>query len=49
MFARTPVVTIASSAHALRPKLWDEERGSLVPFPRRSVLEPAPRRVEPAA
>ena len=49
MFARTPVVTIASSAHALRLKLWDEERGSLVPFPRRSALEPVPRRVEPAA
>jgi omega-6 fatty acid desaturase (delta-12 desaturase) len=49
MFAHTPVVTIASSAHALRLKLWDEERGSLVPFPRRSALEPVPRRVEPAA
>jgi omega-6 fatty acid desaturase (delta-12 desaturase) len=49
MFARTPVVTIASSAHALRLKLWDEERASLVPFPQRSALEPVPRRVEPAA
>ena len=49
MFARTPVVTVASSAQALRLKLWDEERGSLVPFPRRSALQPVPRRVEPAA
>ena len=49
MFASTPVVTIPSSVHALRLKLWDEERASLVPFPRRSALEAVPRRVEPAA
>ena len=33
MFARTPVVTPRSSLAALRLKLWDEERGCLVPFP----------------
>jgi omega-6 fatty acid desaturase (delta-12 desaturase) len=32
MFARTPVVTIRSSVAAFRLKLWDEQRGSLVPF-----------------
>ena len=32
MFARTPTVTIRSSAAAFRLKLWDEEDGSLVPF-----------------
>jgi omega-6 fatty acid desaturase (delta-12 desaturase) len=31
MFARTPVVTIRGSIDALRLKLWDEERGCLVP------------------
>ena len=35
MFAQTPVVTVRSSAEALRLKLWDEERGSLVRFPAR--------------
>lgn len=35
MFAQTPVVTIGSSVDALRLKLWDEERGSLVPYPAR--------------
>jgi acyl-lipid omega-6 desaturase (Delta-12 desaturase) len=35
MFARTPVVTVRSGIAALRLKLWDEERGELVPFPRR--------------
>ena len=34
LFAQTPVVSIRSSMSALRLKLWDEERGSLVPFPR---------------
>jgi omega-6 fatty acid desaturase (delta-12 desaturase) len=33
MFARTPVVTIRGSIAAMRLKLWDEERGSLVRFP----------------
>ncbi len=33
MFARTPVVTIRSGIAALRLKLWDEERRSLVRFP----------------
>jgi acyl-lipid omega-6 desaturase (Delta-12 desaturase) len=33
MFAATPVVTLRSSVAALRLKLWDEERGSLVRFP----------------
>ena len=33
MFAATPVVTIRSSVDALRLKLWDEERGSLVRYP----------------
>jgi omega-6 fatty acid desaturase (delta-12 desaturase) len=34
MFARTPVVTIRGSLAAFRLKLWDEDRGCLVPFPR---------------
>jgi acyl-lipid omega-6 desaturase (Delta-12 desaturase) len=34
MFARTPTVTIRGSGAAFRLKLWDEERGCLVPFPR---------------
>jgi acyl-lipid omega-6 desaturase (Delta-12 desaturase) len=34
LFVRTPVVTIRSSIGALRLKLWDEERGSLVRFAR---------------
>jgi len=36
MFAQTPVVTIRSSAAALRLKLWDEDSASLVRFPRRA-------------
>jgi acyl-lipid omega-6 desaturase (Delta-12 desaturase) len=35
MFQRTPVVTIRSSIEAFRLKLWDTERESLVPYPRR--------------
>jgi acyl-lipid omega-6 desaturase (Delta-12 desaturase) len=35
MFARTPTVTIRGGLGALRLKLWDEERGSLVPYPPR--------------
>ena len=34
MFALTPVVTVRSSIDALRLKLWDEDRGCLVRFPR---------------
>ena len=40
MFARTPVVTVRSSVGALRLKLWDEDRGCLVRFPRRARSEP---------
>jgi omega-6 fatty acid desaturase (delta-12 desaturase) len=36
MFARTPVVTVLGSIGALRLKLWDEDRGCLVPFPQRA-------------
>ena len=35
MFAETPVVTPRNSIDALRLKLWDAERGSLVRFPPR--------------
>jgi omega-6 fatty acid desaturase (delta-12 desaturase) len=35
MFAATPVVTVQGSLRALRLKLWDEDRESLVPFPPR--------------
>jgi omega-6 fatty acid desaturase (delta-12 desaturase) len=38
MFARTPVVTIRGGFAALRLKLWDEEQGQLVRFPRRAHL-----------
>jgi omega-6 fatty acid desaturase (delta-12 desaturase) len=34
MFAQTPVVTVRSGFGSLRLKLWDEERGSLVGFPK---------------
>ena len=44
-----PKLTLRGSLACAGLKLWDEERGSLVPFPRRSALEPVPRRVEPAA
>jgi omega-6 fatty acid desaturase (delta-12 desaturase) len=47
LFARTPVVTVASSAQALRLKLWDEERGSLVPFPPHRALAAARGPAEP--
>ncbi|MBM3666250.1 MAG: fatty acid desaturase [Actinobacteria bacterium] len=36
VFERAPVVTIRSGFAAMRLKLWDEERGALVPFPRGS-------------
>src|SRR4051794_24498760 len=36
MFAQTPVVTIRNSLAALRLKLWDEESGALVRYPRPS-------------
>jgi omega-6 fatty acid desaturase (delta-12 desaturase) len=42
MFARTPVVTVRNSLDALRLKLWDEERGSLVRFPTRRARALAP-------
>jgi omega-6 fatty acid desaturase (delta-12 desaturase) len=38
MFADTPVVTIRSGIAALRLKLWDEDRGCLVRFPRRASV-----------
>ena len=34
IFRRTPVVTVCGSLAALRLKLWDEERGRLVRWPR---------------
>lgn len=37
MFANTPVVTLRSSFDALRLKVWDEERGTLVRFPPRGI------------
>jgi omega-6 fatty acid desaturase (delta-12 desaturase) len=36
IFARTPVVTVRSRIDALRLKLWDEDQGCLVRFPRRA-------------
>jgi acyl-lipid omega-6 desaturase (Delta-12 desaturase) len=41
MFAATPVITVRSGLAALRLKLWDEEAGRLVPFPRRRAEAPA--------
>ena len=41
MFARTPVVTMRSGIAALRLKLWDEERGSLVRYPARRARSAA--------
>lgn len=42
IFRRTPVVTIRGSINSLQLKLWDEDRGALVPFRarRRARLEP---------
>src|SRR4029078_9845337 len=37
--ADTPVVTMRSSLAALRLKLWDEERGSLVGYPVRESTD----------
>jgi omega-6 fatty acid desaturase (delta-12 desaturase) len=34
IFAQTPVVTVGAGIRALRLKLWDEDRGGLVRFPR---------------
>lgn len=45
MFARTPVVTFRSGVAALRLKLWDEERGCLVGYPRRPTSAAAAVRV----
>jgi len=36
MFAPTPVVTLRSSIACFRLKLWDEDRGRLVPWPDRA-------------
>jgi acyl-lipid omega-6 desaturase (Delta-12 desaturase) len=41
IFADTPVVTVRSSIRALRLKLWDEERGSLVSFSARRAPAPS--------
>ena len=41
MFASTPVVTVRSGIAALRLKLWDEERGCLVVYPRRTASSAA--------
>jgi len=52
MFERTPVVTVRSGIAALRLKLWDEERGSLVPFPSRRARrasEATPRAAAPSS
>ncbi|MBV9310984.1 MAG: fatty acid desaturase [Solirubrobacterales bacterium] len=50
IFARTPVVTLRSSIAALQLKLWDEQRGRLVRFPKMSfsgarMRAPADRRM----
>jgi acyl-lipid omega-6 desaturase (Delta-12 desaturase) len=42
IFAQTPVVTLRSSISALRLKLWDEERGSLVSFAGRAARRRQP-------
>jgi fatty acid desaturase len=39
LFADTAVVTIRSSVNCFRLKLWDEERGCLVRFPRSALVE----------
>ena len=49
MFARTPVVTLRTGIHALRLKLWDEERGYLVPYPTRRAGSAAAKPVSDAA
>lgn len=41
IFAHTPVVTVRSSVSALRLKLWDEDRGSLVSFSGRRAAAPS--------
>jgi acyl-lipid omega-6 desaturase (Delta-12 desaturase) len=46
LFADTPVVTIRSSVNCFRLKLWDEERESLVRFPRSDRVEDEHRRPE---
>ena len=42
IFAATPVVTITGSVDALRLKVWDESRGSLVRFPPRAARSRRP-------
>jgi len=48
LFALTPVVTVRSSIDALRLKLWDEERGCLVRFPRDPLRPGRPPAAAPA-
>ena len=48
MFARTPVVTVRSSVD-VRLKLWDEDRGCLVRYPRRGHARRQPTRHWPRA
>jgi omega-6 fatty acid desaturase (delta-12 desaturase) len=42
MFALTPVVTVRDGFAALRLKLWDEDGGRLVRFPRRPAYDVKP-------
>ena len=42
MFALTPVVTVRDGFAALRLKLWDEDEGRLVRFPRRPAYDVKP-------
>ncbi|MGH2848463.1 MAG: fatty acid desaturase, partial [Thermoleophilaceae bacterium] len=44
IFARAPTVTVRGSAGAMRLKLWDEERASLVPYPPRRARSKMQRR-----
>jgi acyl-lipid omega-6 desaturase (Delta-12 desaturase) len=41
IFAQTPVITLRGGIDALRLKLWDTERGALVPFPARYLSSPS--------
>jgi omega-6 fatty acid desaturase (delta-12 desaturase) len=49
MFARTPVVTLRTGIRALRLKLWDEERQTLVRYPSRGARSAAPTKRVPDA
>ena len=53
IFARTPVVTIRTSVDTFRLKLWDEQCGALVRFPRgrtdfAAATNPRPRPLSPS-